>query len=83
VTRVEVQAKEVISKEDIKEFLVKMSKDFSLYTSFVYKFMVNMEKFKEFNLTLDVNKEHLFKSQEQINLTQHEAWRNPFQNKGG
>ena len=56
VTKAEVQEKEVISKEDIQEFLVKPSKEFSLYTTFVYKFMVGMENFKECNLTLDVKK---------------------------
>ena len=54
--KAEVQSKEFISKEDIKEFLVKPSKDFSLYTSFIHKFMVGMESYKEFHLTLDIKK---------------------------
>ena len=62
MTKVEVEAKEVISKDDIQEFLVKSSREFSHYTTFVHKFMVNMEKLKDFNLTLDVKKEHTFKS---------------------
>ena len=78
MTKVEVQAKEAISKEDIQEFLAKSSKEFSLYTVFVYKFMVGMENFKECNLTLDVNKEHIFNSREQRILTQHEAWSKAF-----
>ena len=80
--KVEVQAKEVISKDDIQEFLVKSPMGFSHYTMFVHKFVVDMEKFKECNLTLDVKKEHIFKSQEQRILTQHEAWRKYSQNRG-
>ena len=83
MTKVEVQAKEVISKDDIQEFLVKSSMEFSHYTTFVHKFVVDMEKFKECNLTLDVKKEHIFNSREQRILTQHEAWSKYFQNKGG
>ena len=73
ITKVEVQAKEVTSKDDIQEFLVKLSKEFSLYTTFVHKFMVSIENFKECNLTLDVKKQHIFNSREQRILTQHEA----------
>ena len=67
--KVEVQAKEFISKDDIKEFLVKPSMEFSHYTTFVHIFVVNMEKFKECNLTLDVKKAHIFNSREQRILT--------------
>jgi hypothetical protein len=45
--------------------------------------MVGMENLKERNLTLDVKKEQMFYSREQIILTQHEAWSKHFQNKGG
>ena len=79
----EVQVKEVISKDDIQEFLVKSSMEFSHYTAFVHRFVINMEKFKECNLSLDVKKEHMFNSREQRILTQHEAWSKYFQNKGG
>ena len=58
----EVQAKEVISKEDIQEFLVKLSMEFSHYKTSVHKFVISMEKFKECNLSLDVNKAHIFNS---------------------
>ena len=44
--KLEVQSKEFISKEDIQEFLVNHSKDFSLYTAFIHKFMINMESYK-------------------------------------
>ena len=71
MTKADVQAKEVISKDHIQEFLVKLSKEFSHYTTFVHKFMVGMENFNEWNLTLDVKKEHIFKSQEQTIITQH------------
>ena len=46
VIKEEVQLKEFISKEDIQEFLVSPSKDFSSYTSFIHKFMVGMENYK-------------------------------------
>jgi hypothetical protein len=42
-----------------------------------------MEKFKECNPSLDVEKAHIFNSHGQRILTQHEAWRKYFQNKGG
>ena len=84
MTKVEVQEKEVVSKDDIQEFLVKSLKEFSLYTTFISKFMIGMDNFKECNLTLDVKKQHIFNSQEQRILTQqHEAWSKHFQNKGG
>jgi hypothetical protein len=69
VIEVEVQEKEVMSKECIQESLVKSSQEFSLYTTFIHKFMVSMEKYKECNLTLNVKKEHIFNSREQIILT--------------
>ena len=81
--KVEVQAKEVISKEDIQELLINPLMQYSHYTTFVHKFVINMEKFKECNLALDVKKEHIFNSQEEIILTQHEAWSKHFQKKGG
>ena len=81
--KAEIQAKEVIPKDDIQELLVKSLMEFSHYTTFVHKFVVDMEKFKECNVTLDLNKEHIFNSQEQRILTQHEAWSKYFQNKGG
>ena len=62
VTKVEVQSKEFISREGIQEFLVKLSNEFSLYTTFVHKFIVSMENFKECNLTLNVKKENIFNS---------------------
>ena len=46
MTKAEVQAKEVISKDDIQKFLVKSLKEFSHYTTFFHKFMVGMENFK-------------------------------------
>ena len=61
--KVEVQAKEVISKEDIQELAIKPSMEYSHYTAFVHKFVIKMEKFKEFNIDLDVKKSHIFNSQ--------------------
>ena len=81
--KVEVQAKEVICKEDIQELLVKSSMQYSHYTTFVHKFVINMEKFKQCNLVLDVKKTHIFNSQEENILNQHEAWSKYFQKKGG
>ena len=37
-------AKEVISKEDIKELLVKPSVEYYHYTTFVHKFVISMEE---------------------------------------
>ena len=69
MNKVEVQVKEVISKDDIQEFLIKSSMEFSHYTAFVHKFVVDMEKFEECNLNLNVKKEHIFNSREQRILT--------------
>ena len=44
--KAEVQAKEVISKEDIQELLIKSSMEYSHYTTFMHKFVISMEKFK-------------------------------------
>jgi hypothetical protein len=60
---------EFISKEDIQEFLVKPSKEFSLYIAFIHKFMVSMDNYKECNLTLNIKKEHIFNSREKIILS--------------
>ena len=45
---------EFTSKENIKELLVKPSKEFSLYTSFIHKFLAGMENYRECNLTLNL-----------------------------
>ena len=45
--KAKVQAKEIISKEDIQELLVKTSMEYSHYTSFVHKFVINMEEYKK------------------------------------
>ena len=81
--KAEVRAKEVISKEDIQELMVKPSMEYSHYTVFVHKFVISMEEFKKCNLALDVKKAHIFNSREEKILTQHEAWSKPFQEKGG
>jgi hypothetical protein len=70
--KVEVQAKEVVPKEDMQDFLVKSSMEYSHFTSFVHNFVINMEKFKECNLSPDLKKAHIFNSREEIFLTQHE-----------
>ena len=81
--KVEVRAKEVISKEDIQELLVKPSMEYSHCTTFMHKFVINMEEFKKYKLALDVKKAHIFNSQEEMVLTQHEAWSKHFHKKGG
>jgi hypothetical protein len=57
--------------------------EYSHYTPFVHKFVINMEQFKQCNLVLDVKKAHIFNSREEKILTQHESWRKYFQKKGG
>ena len=76
--KAEVQAKEVIFKEDIQELLVNPSMEYSHYTTFMHKFEISMEKFKKCNLDLDVKKYHIFNSREEKILTQHEAWSKHF-----
>ena len=44
--KAEVQLKEFISKEDIQEFLVNPTKEFSLYNAFIHNFMVGMDNYK-------------------------------------
>ena len=80
--KAEVRAKEVISKEDIQELLVKPSMEYSHYTTFVHKFLISMEEYKKCNIALDVKKAHIFNSREENILAQHEAWRKRFQKKG-
>ena len=41
----EVRAKQVISKEDVQELLIKPSMEYSHYTTFVHKFLINMEEY--------------------------------------
>jgi hypothetical protein len=73
--KVEVRAKEMISKEDIQELLVKPSMEYSHYTTFVHKFVINMEEYMKFKIVFDVKKAHIFNSKEEKILSQHEAWR--------
>ena len=42
--KAEVQEKEVISKEDIQELLVKPSMEYSQHTTFMHKFVISMEE---------------------------------------
>ena len=44
--KAEVQANEVISKEDIQELLIKSSMEYSHYIAFMHKFVISMGKFK-------------------------------------
>ena len=60
--KVEVRAKGVISKEDIQQLLIKPSIEDSHYTNLVHKFVINMEEFKQCNLSLDIKKAHIFNS---------------------
>ena len=45
--KVEVQAKEVICKDDIQELIVKPSMEYSYYMDFMQKFVISMEEFKK------------------------------------
>ena len=80
--KVEVRAKEVISKEDIQELLVKPLMEYSHYKAFVHKFVISMEEYKKCNIALDVKKAHIFNSREEKIISQHEAWSKHFQKKG-
>ena len=62
--KAEVRAKEIISKEDIRKLLVKPSMEYSHYTTFVHKFVINMEEYRKCNIALDVKKSHIFNSRE-------------------
>ena len=57
-----IQAKELISKEDIQELLVKPLMEYSHYTTCVHKFVISMEEYKNCNIALDVKKAHIFNS---------------------
>ena len=72
--KADVRAKEVISKEDIQELLVKPSMEYSHYTPFVHKFLISMEEYEKCNIPLNVKKAHIFNSLEEKILAQHEAW---------
>ena len=80
--KAEVQAKEVFSIEDIQELLVKPSMKYSHYTTFVQKFVINMEEYKKCNIALNVKKAHISNSREENILSQHEAWSKHFRKKG-
>ena len=78
----EVQEKEIISKENIQELLVKPSLEYSHYTAFVHKFVIIMEEYRKCNIDLNVKKAHIFNSREENILSQHEAWSKHFRKKG-
>ena len=80
--KAEVQAKEEFSKEDIQKLLVKPSMEYCHYTTFIQKFVINMEEYRKCNISLDVKKAHIFNSREEKTLSQHEAWSKHFLNKG-
>ena len=71
--KAKVRAKEVISKEDIQELLVKPSMEYSHYTTFVPKFVISMEEYKKCNIALDLKKAHIFNFREEKIISQHEA----------
>ena len=63
--KAEVQVKKEFSMEDIQELLVKPSMEYSHYTAFVQKFVINMEEYRKCNIALDVKKAHIFNSREE------------------
>ena len=77
----EDQTKKEISVEDIQELLVKPSMEYSHYTAFVQKFMINMEEYRKCNIALDIKKSHIFNSKEEKILSQYEAWSKYFRKK--
>ena len=80
--KVEVQAKEDFSIECIQYILIKPSMEYSHYTVFVQKFVINMEEYRKCNISLDVKKAHMFNSREENILSQHKAWNKHFNKKG-
>ena len=80
--KAEVQAKEEFSKEDIQELLINPSMEYSHYTTFVHKFVINMEEYRKCKIALDVKKPHIFNAREENILSQHEEWRKHFRKKG-
>ena len=74
--------KKEFSMEDIQELLVKPSMNYSNYTAFMKKFVINMEEYRKCNIALDVKKAHIFNSREEEISSQHEAWSKHFRNKG-
>ena len=58
--KLEVHAKKEFSVEDIQELLVKPSMEYSHYTAFIQKFVINMEKYQKCNIALDIKKAHIF-----------------------
>ena len=80
--KVKVRAKERISKEDIQELLVKPYMEYSHCTTFVHKFVMNMEEYRKCNMNLDVKKVHIFNSREENILSQHDTWSKHFRKKG-
>ena len=68
-----VQVKKEFSIEDIQELLVKPSMEYSHYTTFMQKFVINMEEYRKCNIALDVKKAHIFNSREENILSQHKA----------
>ena len=81
--KAEVQDKELISREDIQELLIKPTKEVSRFNAFIQKFKVEMEAYKECHLMLDIKKEHVFNLREQRIISQHESWRKHMKSKGG
>ena len=79
--KAEVQAKKEFSVEDIQELLVKPSMEYSHYTAFVQKFVINMEEYRKCNIALDIKKAHIFNSKEEKILSQYEAWSKYFRKK--
>ena len=72
----------MIPKEYGQELVVNPSMEYSHYTTFVHKFVIIMEEYKNCNIALDVKKSHIFNSREEKILAQHEAWWKNFQKKG-
>ena len=60
--KAKVRAKEVVSKEDIQELLVKTSMEYSHVTTFVHKFVISTEEYKKCNIALDVKKANILNS---------------------
>ena len=79
----DVQAKDMISIEEIQKFLIKPAKEVTKFNDFIRIFKEDMDIFKECDLKLDIKKEYMFNVREQQINAQHGAWRKHVKNRGG
>ena len=69
--KVEVLEREVISKYDIQELLIRPAEEVTKLTSFIKKTKEEMEAFKECHLSLDIKKRYVFNARDHMIILQH------------